>query len=445
VRDAADVTPVSCYRKATVSQQTSPENTSRAARVEFRLRNNGTLEAGLPLREGQALAPYLASRRGSVNLQDVEWRETGKRVDFLTLAEQEIVWARPLEAGVPLANVVAPPTAAQQRVTVVLAGGQTLEGRFPLIRGQALSEFLSTAGTFPVLRDARLPDDRRLGDVAINVNALRSVREVEEGMDGRALWERGNGGRGGPDAGGEAVAAAGRAEAGRAAVEPLHWLIGLARRTGVASAVTVTLPASTPAVDVWRVLCATRRVTPDELADLIAAELRLQLATAITPDPAAESMIPRDLAERYSVRALADDGRRLVVATIDPMSADAEQVLSFACKRRIVFAVATPEWLDIAPAVTDAESELESLLSGIPSLTGDVVRIEEELDPQGVGTEEVTSEPVIKLANLILREGVRQQTPPLEPGTGGYSVQRDYPVGMLPARQSAEPFACGQL
>ena len=338
-----------------MSEQT--RSSSKYPRIEIRLRNNGVLEAGVGLKPGQALAPYLANRREALRLHDVFWRETGKYVDHLTLLEHEIVWARPLDRAVPVTNVALTPGGTLPLVAVVLTTGQTLEGRVALIRGQEVSDFPGTAGPWPVLRDARLPDGRRLGDVVLSLAALRSVREVE-GADG----------------------ASGQQYAGG----PVHWLLALARRAGRCTDQSLVLPPSTPALEVWWALCAAGRMDQDGIAQLIAERLRLPLAAAVASDPAAQSAIPLELVQRFGVRALSDDGRQLVVATIDPMDADAEQVLSFACKRRIGFVVATPDWMGLHALSSDPETELESLLAKMPSLTTDLVQIEEEHDPRGV-------------------------------------------------------------
>jgi general secretion pathway protein E len=410
-----------------------PENMQRSERMrprrmQFRMRTNGVLEAAIPLADNQALAPFLANRRGSVNLQDAVWVDTGKRVDFLTVAEHEIVWARPLDPAVPLLNISAAPEGAHQQVEVVVAGGQTLTGRLGMIPGQRLSEYLHGTGAYLVLWDARLPDDRRLGDLAVNRSALRSVREVGE-LGGQAFWERGSEAEASRPAPGVAPAADGTpphlvppsrpAPAGAnadpatrggiptSATEPLHWLVTLARRAGLPGAEAVLLPRSAPAADVWRSICA-GGTAESVLASMVASQLKLPLAEAVTPSGDAAQLLPESLALWHRVRALADDGRTLTVATIDPMDGDAEQALAFSCRRMIVFAVATPAWLGIEAAQTDSEAELEALIASVPPLAGDVVRIEEDIDPRYVQADEVTAAPIIKLGNLILREGVRQ-------------------------------------
>jgi hypothetical protein len=415
---------------------------TRPRRVQFRMRTNGVLEAAIHLADNQALAPFLASRRGTVNLQDAVWVDTGKRVSLLTVAEHEIVWAHPLDEAVPLLNIVAAPEGAHQQVEVVLAGGQTLRGRLGMMPGQRLSEYLTSAGTFLVLWDARLPDDRALGDLAVNRNALRSVREVGE-TGGQTFWERGSAEEQmRPDPNGVAEAAdpslasspasagasqglsasASAAGGGSTPVaEPLHWLVSLARRAALPGAEALLLTRSAAAVDVWHSICA-GGTDESVLASVIATKLKLPLAESVTLTPGAAQLVPESLATRHGIHVLSDDGRTLTVATIDPMDGNAEQALAFACKRMIVFAVATPTWLGIEAGQTDSEAELEAIIASVPPLTGDAVRIEEDIDPQDVRTDEITAAPIIKLANLILREGVRQNASDihLEPdGTRG--------------------------
>jgi PAS domain S-box-containing protein/diguanylate cyclase (GGDEF)-like protein len=408
-------------------ENTQPSPRTRPRRIQFRMRTNGVLEATIPLADNQALAPYLANRRGSVSLQDVVWVDTGKRVDLLTVAEHEIVWARPLDRAVPLLNVTGSAAGAHQQVEVVLAGGQTLRGRLGLFPGQRLSEYLNSSGAFLVLWEARLPDDRALGDLAVNRSALRNVREVGE-LGGQAFWEQGvveqtepalEGMPAAPGTSSHLVPPAAGTSPGTAAPDPesagsptraaesLHWLVTLARRANLPGAAAVVLPRSVPTADVWRSICA-GGTEESALASIIAAQLKLPLAESIIETPGAAQLVSESLAARHGIRVLSDDGRTLTVATVDPMDADAEQAITFSCKRRIVFAVATPEWLGIEAGQTETEADLEALIASVPSHAGDVVRIEEDLDPRDVRADEVTAAPIIKLANLILREGVRQ-------------------------------------
>src|SRR5690606_6907283 len=333
---------------------------------------------------------------------DVFWRDSGRHMDRLTLLEHEIAWARPLDGNVSVTNVELTPGGTLALATVVTMGGQSLTGRFALIKGQGISDMLSRSGPFPVLHDARLADDRRLGDVVLSLSAIRSVRELDD-SGSQELWERGRQRPGAATT--EALPSSPSSDA--AASRPVHWLLSLARRAANPDE-SLALPPATPTLDVWWALTAAGQMDQNGIAQMIAQELRLPLASSIPCEPDAESAIPVELAQRFGVRALRPNGRSLVVATIDPMDADAEQALSFACMRRIEFAVATPDWHGLTPVAGDPDTELESLLAAIPSLTTDLVRVEEDLDPQNVAAGEVTSEPIIKLANLILREAVRQ-------------------------------------
>jgi hypothetical protein len=363
-------------------------------RIEFRLRNSAVLHADLLLRHGQALAPWLTTRPGSVNLHDVVWVDTAKRIDQLTLASHEIVWARPLTSIVPLSNVMTQERAAV-RVEIAVVGGLLLSGRLPLLHGQPVSEFLASAGMFPILWDARLPDDSVLGDIVVNQATLRSVRPLE--LTGQAFWERTTPAAVPPQRVPDRAASSERA-ASPSAPESLHWLVALARCADLPGVGSLVVQPTRPVADVWEAVSAAAGIRQGALARLVAARLRLPVAADLVGTTLAEQAVPRGLAERWGVRGISDDGRVLTVATADPMNADAEQALALACKRRIAFAISTPAALNLVVA-DDAEAELDQLLAGLPELLGDVVSIGHELDPQSIKADDISSAPIIKLAN----------------------------------------------
>jgi hypothetical protein len=150
---------------------------ARPRRVEFFTRDRGVLQAGLLLDDGQALASFMGSRHGSINLVDAFWITGGARADDLTLRLSEIIWARSLESDV---EIVAFAAAERERLPVelVLAGDIVLRGELPVVPGQSISEHLGSRDDFPVLLGAHLDGDVPLGDVVVNQGALRSVRDL---------------------------------------------------------------------------------------------------------------------------------------------------------------------------------------------------------------------------------------------------------------------------
>jgi general secretion pathway protein E len=353
----------------------------RPRRVRFLTRGRGRLDANVMLGDGQAIGPYLASRPGAVSLTHAEWLESGEREEQLTLRLGEIVWVQPLDQNVPLANVM-PAERERVPVEVVLAEGGTVRGVLLLAQGQSLTSYLSAMNPFPALRDVRAGEEQ-VGDVALNVAGIQSVRDLSVPEDA-ACWE--------PERN----------------TATSHWIVNVARRARLPGLAELRLPPSTPVLDVWRTVCVAAEIEEEALADAIAAELRLDRVDHAALDATLEG-VPRSLQERFGVRAVGDDGRTLTVATADPMNADIEQALAFACKRRIRLVMASPRELGLqaAPRV-GTEAELEMLLAEVPWSMGDAVQLEEDAEPQEVDVDQISAEPIIKLSNVILREAVRQ-------------------------------------
>jgi diguanylate cyclase (GGDEF)-like protein/PAS domain S-box-containing protein len=356
----------------------------RARRVAFLVREHGLLEAGVVLGAGQALAEYIESRRGLIDLVDAVWVASGTRVEQLPLRQSEIVWARPLDPEVMLVNV-SPFEGENLSVEVALSGGTVARGRFRMIPGQSISEHLNSMGRFPVLWGAHLKaTSQALGDIAINRQAIESARDVS-GVSMRQAWIRGIPGAGTPRS---------------------HWLLRAARDLGFDGCSALSISQSTPITEVWRQVCSAASLSEEELAEALSRHLRIAVVDAAALAEAEAEQLPEAVAERYGVRAVASDGRTLTVATADPMDADVEQALSFACNRRIVFAIATPRSLGLV-APPAAEPGLEELLSHA-RLSATAVTVEEEAEQREVEVDDAITEPVIRLANLILRDAVRQ-------------------------------------
>jgi PAS domain S-box-containing protein/diguanylate cyclase (GGDEF)-like protein len=361
--------------------------TIRPGRVAFLTRNEGVVEATVALSDGQTLASYLAGCGEVIEGTDGTWLSSSATVKRLTLRPADITWARLLEDGAPSA-VAAPDGREDVAVEVVLADGSSVHGRFRMIPDESIQKFLDAAGVFPVLRRARVPSDPvSLGDLALNQSCIRSVRDITP-RSMRQEWRC-------PAPGAE----------GRPVV--IHWLVRAARKLQFAGCETLSIPPSAPVVSVWREICATAGMTEDDLAVALGRHLRLNVVDAAVVEAAGDFGVPQSLMERYGVRAVATDGRTLTIATADPLDANAEQAISFACNRSIDFVIATPRALRLeAPA--PPEPELEALLRDVTQDAADAVRIEDEPEPQEIEVEEATAEPIVRLANQILREAVRQ-------------------------------------
>jgi CheY-like chemotaxis protein len=101
---------------------------------------------------------------------------------------------------------------------------------------------------------------------------------------------------------------------------------------------------------VWDAVAHAGGLTPDALAALVAARLRLDVADLAAAHPRARRLVPEALARRHQVFPLAEDHQQIVLATSDPNDLGAEQELGFATSRRPVFRVAAPRSLAAAIA-----------------------------------------------------------------------------------------------
>jgi general secretion pathway protein E len=380
---------------------------ARPRRIEILTKDHGLFEASVLMPDGQALAAYIATRGGSLHLADAD--VGGERVEQLTIRQNHVIHARPLESDVPV--VISVPGEREERaVELTLSGGVMVRGRFPMVPGQSLREHFMAAGAFPVLLGASQLDGTSMGDLAVNQYAIESVRDLGEGTP-MPEWTRSN------DHGPATAAAA--ATPAPATSARVHWLLRAARELRLGGCADLVFPPSSSILDAWRDVCSASGLSQDELASALGGHLRMPLADGAELERAvADHPLPQALLNRYRVRVLSADGRTLVIATADPMDADAEQALSFAANRRIEFVLATPQALGLQP-VRAEEADLDDLLNA-SSIAADAVRVDDEYESQEVELDDATAEPVIRLANLILREAIRQRASDihLEPDDG---------------------------
>jgi type II secretory ATPase GspE/PulE/Tfp pilus assembly ATPase PilB-like protein/CheY-like chemotaxis protein len=134
------------------------------------------------------------------------------------------------------------------------------------------------------------------------------------------------------------------------------------------------------------------------------------------------------VATRYQVFPISGDDRTLVVATADPTDLNAEQAIGFACGRSVQFAIAPPD--QVAKAITSRyapDRAVEELLSGLNTGLSGVVRLVEDEDAVAIDSDATALDfgPVVKLANMILEDAVRQEASDIhiQPSTTGGVVR----------------------
>jgi type II secretory ATPase GspE/PulE/Tfp pilus assembly ATPase PilB-like protein/CheY-like chemotaxis protein len=235
---------------------------------------------------------------------------------------------------------------------------------------------------------------------------------------------------------------------------PRHWLGRVLAHAEVEGAGDVELDASEDMDAVWARVVEKLSIDDEALVSHIASYYQIPTADLTVFEPGAMKLVEERVARRYGIFPLREDDRFLYVAASDPRDLEAERALAFASARTPVFEVATPaaiaELVDshYAPDRT-VQSLLQTLrpqdfLEEMDMADGDDagVRLVEETGPEDVAADEADTAPVIKLANLILRDAVDQRASDIhiEPGrTGGVvrfrvdGVMRKYMQMPMPA------------
>jgi type IV pilus assembly protein PilB len=206
----------------------------------------------------------------------------------------------------------------------------------------------------------------------------------------------------------------------------MHWLAAAASRAGIKGADGLVVPGDSSLIDSWEIAARTLGVSAAELAASLAPSFGLAEADFKKAEPRALALLPERIARKYHVFPLREDERHLVVATADPTNIEVEHAIGFAAGRRPVFELATPA--DIEEALFTAyntERAMDQLLSSVDEQVADAVRIVEDLEPEAIAASEVDAAPVVKLANLILRDAVVQGASDIhiEPGAKGGTVR----------------------
>jgi type II secretory ATPase GspE/PulE/Tfp pilus assembly ATPase PilB-like protein/CheY-like chemotaxis protein len=190
----------------------------------------------------------------------------------------------------------------------------------------------------------------------------------------------------------------------------LHWLVRIAERAGYSDKSRPVLSSGTPASEAWGEVAKAYGITDPQLADLVAEYFRLTVADINRADPNAALLIPETMARKHHVFPLNEDDRQLVVATCDPTNVESERALGFSTGRTPLFQVAPPRVIqDALDQRFSPEKAVDALLGGLADDVGeDAVKLVEEMGPESISEDDVTSTPVVKLTNLIIRDAISQ-------------------------------------
>ncbi len=202
-----------------------------------------------------------------------------------------------------------------------------------------------------------------------------------------------------------------------------HWMVRVAGRADLLGDVEVDLPPQASADDAWEAVAKAAAISEAELSGVVAEFFRMTVADFSHTDPGAFLLVPEDLARRHRVFPVSASDRQLVVATADPTDMEAERTLAFTSGRKVVFQVASPKAIKNAlDERFSPEKAVEDLLGNL-DLVGtdeDAVKLVEAMGPETITEGEVQATPVVKLTNLIIRDGISQGASDIhiEPGRG---------------------------
>lgn len=349
------------------------------------------MEGGIYLNEGQALAPYLGTRKGGwVNIIKATWLAENETHNHAVLQADHILIAVSLDGDIPVYGSTA--GAAIRDVDIALEDASHVRGTLHLADKQRLSDYLHSCGKFlPVLNATRQPSNEAVGDCAVNAMAIRVIRDakvfdagsmelapdsshearasvqmaaismpvntevvkhdsgsIQVITEGRSPDRRA--GRsytsptGSPALAVKEPAATELSPAQRALADSLarHWLVQLGAGAQLSPPDPRELPASPSLEDIWAGLSRRNDMAEGELAVQVAAAFKLPVANLDEVTAEALASVPERVARKLGVLPLGGDAKNLVIALSDPSSMEIEQQLGFVTRKRLLFQVAPP-------------------------------------------------------------------------------------------------------
>jgi len=153
---------------------------SKPRRVHLVLRDGAEVEGGIFLNDGQALAPYLGSRKGGwVNLVAATWLiPVEEMVSHAVLQADHVMYAYGVDGDVSVHSVQGG-NFTLRSIEITLTNGARIRGDLAIADRQRLSDFLHTSGKFiPIVGASRAESDTVVGDIALNHAAVRVLRDA---------------------------------------------------------------------------------------------------------------------------------------------------------------------------------------------------------------------------------------------------------------------------
>ena len=137
------------------------------------------VEGNIHVTEGQALTTFIATRP-FVNLTEARWvsPESGV-VPHLAVRGDQVLWSASLDDDLPV-STMRPPANSPRWAELTMEDGTVLHVGLYLADEQRLTDYVDSAvGYLPVLQGSVVGQNRLLGPVAVNKNAILAIREIE--------------------------------------------------------------------------------------------------------------------------------------------------------------------------------------------------------------------------------------------------------------------------
>lgn len=367
---------------------------SRPRWVRIVLRDGEVVEGGIYLNEGQALSPYLGTRKGGwVNIIKAKWLAENETHNHAVLQADHILLAISMDGDIPVYGSTA--GAATRDVDIALEDASHVRGTLHLLDKQRLSDYLHSCGKFlPVLSALRTPPGDSVGDCAVNCMSIRVIRDAKVFEPGSMEVA--------PDTAAEARASVamptldepaitinkevvrrdtgsievitegrhpdrrlGRLYTSPTGSQPLavkepastelsatqrdlagklarHWLVQLATGAQLSPPDPREMTAQPELEEIWSGLARRNDMAEADLAVHVASAFKLPVANLDEVTPDALASIPERVARKLGVIPLGGDAKNLIIALSDPSSMEIEQQLGFVTRKRLVFRVAPP-------------------------------------------------------------------------------------------------------
>lgn len=150
-------------------------------RLHVVMRDGSLVEGTIFIGEDMSLVSFLTSRKGGwMNMVDAHRPKLNEQPGHLIAQTDLMVLVSAPDEDL---QVVGPSGqgSGEREVELHLIGGKSIKGVLHLAPMQRISDYLSHCGKFAgISRATLLPDDRMIGDVAVNTAAIALLREARE-------------------------------------------------------------------------------------------------------------------------------------------------------------------------------------------------------------------------------------------------------------------------